>query len=253
MARAGGGAKGGRRAPSGSGKRKRRTAVAATEAAGSAVEIMRLPHGEGLELPAYRTEQAAGLDLPAAIEAGRKTRLKPGAWAAVPTGLAIALPSGFEGQVRPRSGLALEWGVTVLNAPGTIDADYRGEVKVLLINLGPKTFIIERGMRIAQLVVAPVTQAQVIEKGNLSPTARGAGGFGSTGSGRAMSRSPAVVRRAAAPKRALIEPKSATSRASADDKRLTAAAGLKRERNARKSTRNAVSRSGAQRRSRNRR
>lgn len=179
--------------------------------AASVVDVLRLPHGEGLELPAYRTADAAGLDLAAAIEAGRKLRLKPGAWAAVPTGLAIALPPGFEGQVRPRSGLALEHGVTVLNAPGTIDADYRGEVKVILINLGRKVFSIERGMRIAQLVVAPVTRARVTEQRALGDTGRGAGGFGSTGVAGApppsavkagMSARPPVRAAARAPTRA---------------------------------------------------
>lgn len=130
-------------------------------------------------MPRYMTEQAAGLDLCAAIDA--PIELAPRARAAIGTGLAIALPEGFEGQVRPRSGLAREHGVTVVNAPGTIDSDYRGEVSVLLVNLGDHAVRIERGMRIAQLVVAPVVQAELVEVDELDATARGAGGFGSTG------------------------------------------------------------------------
>lgn len=145
------------------------------------VPVRRLPHGEGLPLPANATAGAAGLDLPAALAEGETLVLEPGRFLAVPTGLALALPLGFEGQVRPRSGLALKHGVTVLNAPGTVDADYRGEVKVILINHGPEAFPITRGMRIAQLVVAPVTQIMLEESGELDQTARGAGGFGSTG------------------------------------------------------------------------
>ena len=147
------------------------------------VPIQRLPHGEGLPLPTYETAQAAGMDLRAAVPEHEDFILRPGARRAVPTGLAFALPPGFEGQVRPRSGLALKAGVTCLNTPGTIDADYRGEVKVLLVNLGEEDFVIRRGDRIAQLVIAPVIQAswQVVE--TLDATARGAGGFGSTGHG----------------------------------------------------------------------
>lgn len=141
------------------------------------VAILRLAHGEGLELPAYETEHAAGMDLRAAEDA----ILPPGGRALVATGFAIALPHGFEAQVRPRSGLAAKHGVTVLNAPGTIDADYRGEIKVILINHGAEAFAIKRGDRIAQMIVAPVTQIKLSEQATLSDTARGAGGFGSTG------------------------------------------------------------------------
>ena len=148
---------------------------------GPVVPIQRLAHGEGLPLPAYETAQAAGMDLRAAVPEQEPLVLRPGARAAVPTGLAFALPAGFEGQVRPRSGLALKSGVTCLNTPGTIDADYRGEVKVILINLGEENFTIRRGERIAQLVVAPVIQAAWREVESLDDTARGAGGFGSTG------------------------------------------------------------------------
>ncbi|TCT07773.1 dUTP diphosphatase [Aquabacter spiritensis] len=145
------------------------------------VHVARLPHGEGLALPAYASAGAAGLDLLAAIPAEAPVMLAPGAWAAVPTGLSLALPADFEAQVRPRSGLALKSGVTVLNAPGTVDSDYRGEIKVLLINHGTAPFVVERGMRIAQLVVASVTRIMLVEDGKLNETARGAGGFGSTG------------------------------------------------------------------------
>jgi len=143
------------------------------------IAVTRLPHNRDLPLPAYETAQSAGMDLAAAIDT--PLSLAPGERAMVPTGLAIALPAGFEAQVRPRSGLAAKNGVTVLNTPGTVDADYRGEVKVILINLGRETFEIERGMRIAQMVIAPVTQARFAEVDSLDETARGAGGFGSTG------------------------------------------------------------------------
>ena len=141
------------------------------------VRIRRLPNGEGLPLPAYETAGAAGMDLRAA----EALTLKPGARCLVPTGLAIALPQGFEAQVRPRSGLAVKHGITVLNAPGTIDSDYRGEVKVPLINHGQDDFVIARGDRIAQMVVAPVTQIGWSEVEDLDETQRGAGGFGSSG------------------------------------------------------------------------
>ena len=147
------------------------------------IPIQRLPHGEGLPLPAYETAQAAGMDLRAAVPDEAPVVLRPGSRHAVPTGLAFALPQGFEGQVRPRSGLALKAGVTCLNTPGTIDADYRGEVKVILINLGEEDFAIRRGDRIAQLVIAPVIQAGWREVETLEETARGSGGFGSTGRG----------------------------------------------------------------------
>ena len=145
------------------------------------VRLTRLPHGADLPLPSYQSAAAAGLDLVAAVAADAPVVIAPGRWAAVPTGLALELPPGTEGQVRPRSGLAAQHGVTVLNAPGTIDADYRGEVKVLLANLGPEPFAVTRGMRIAQLVIAGVTRARLIESADLAVTARGAGGFGSTG------------------------------------------------------------------------
>ena len=143
------------------------------------VAVQRLPHGADLPLPVYATAQSAGLDLVAAVDAD--VTLAPGARQLIPTGLSIALPAGYEAQVRPRSGLALKHGITVLNSPGTIDADYRGEVKVLLINHGSENFVLKRGDRIAQMVVAPVTRLQWSEQAVLDETARGAGGFGSTG------------------------------------------------------------------------
>ncbi len=143
------------------------------------VQIQVLPHAEGLDLPAYQTPGSAGMDLRAAIDT--PLVLMPGERTAVPTGLRMALPAGHEGQVRPRSGLAFKHGLTVANAPGTIDADYRGEVKVLLVNLGDQPVEITRGMRVAQLVVAPVVQVAVEAVADLDETARGAGGFGSTG------------------------------------------------------------------------
>ena len=145
------------------------------------VPITRLPHGQDLPLPAYETAQAAGMDLRAAVPEDEPLVLQPGERFAAPTGLAFALPPGFEGQVRPRSGLAFKNGITCLNSPGTIDADYRGEVKVILINHGAEAFTIRRGDRIGQLVIAPVVQAQWAEVESLDETARGAGGFGSTG------------------------------------------------------------------------
>lgn len=145
------------------------------------VEITRLPHGAGLPLPAYKSDGAAGCDLPAGVPAEAPVILAPGGRALIPTGFSIALPSGYEGQVRPRSGLASEHGVTVINAPGTIDADYRGEIRVPLVNHSGVPFTVTRGMRIAQLVVAPVTLAEFIEVAELTPTSRGTGGFGSTG------------------------------------------------------------------------
>jgi len=145
------------------------------------IPVVRLPHGADLPLPAAATAGAAGLDLLAAVPDGAPVTLAPGARARIPTGLAVGLPIGFEGQVRPRSGLADKHGVTVLNAPGTVDADYRGEIQVILINHGAAPFAVERGMRIAQLVVAPVTTATLVEAETLDGTTRGAGGFGSTG------------------------------------------------------------------------
>ena len=145
------------------------------------VELQQLAHAEGLPLPAYQTAEAAGLDLMAAVPDGEPVTLAPGQYALVPTGLAIALPAGHEAQVRPRSGLAAKHGVTVLNSPGTIDADYRGEIKVILINHGAVPFVVKRGERIAQMVIAPVLQAALVPVTTLSATDRGAGGFGSTG------------------------------------------------------------------------
>jgi dUTP pyrophosphatase len=145
------------------------------------IPITRLPHSEGIPLPAYETALAAGMDLRAAVADDAPLTLQPMARAMVPTGLAFAVPAGFEAQVRPRSGLAAKAGVTCLNTPGTIDADYRGEVKVILINLGEEDFVIRRGDRIAQLVIAPVASATWAEVESLDETARGAGGFGSTG------------------------------------------------------------------------
>lgn len=148
---------------------------------GPRIEVKRLPHAAGLDLPRYESVLAAGCDIRAALGAGEETVLKPGARAMIPTGLAIALPPGWEAQMRPRSGLAANFGITCLNTPGTIDADYRGEVKVILINLGTDDFVIRRGDRIAQMVVAPAFQAIFEEVDALDDTARGAGGFGSTG------------------------------------------------------------------------
>lgn len=143
------------------------------------VSIKRLPHASDLPLPAYQTSQSAGMDLCAAVSAD--VVIAPGAHTMIPTGFAIALPAGFEAQVRPRSGLAAKNGVTVLNTPGTIDADYRGEISVILINHGKQAFTVTRGMRVAQMVVAPVRTVMLEEKESLDDTARGAGGFGSTG------------------------------------------------------------------------
>lgn len=146
-----------------------------------ALALVRLPHGEGLALPAYESDGAAGLDLRAAVEAETPLTLQPGARALVPTGFIFEIPPGFEGQVRPRSGLALKHGVTCLNTPGTIDWDYRGELKVLLVNLGAEPFTVSRGMRVAQLIIAPISRATIVERGSAGETARGGGGFGSTG------------------------------------------------------------------------
>lgn len=148
---------------------------------GPMLNLKRLSHGEGIDLPAYETRGAAGMDLRAAVAEDEPTTLAPGKRALIPTGFIFEIPHGFEAQIRPRSGLAFKNGITCLNTPGTIDSDYRGEVKVLLINLGNEEFVIERGMRIAQMVIAPVTQARVAEVSETSDTARGAGGFGSTG------------------------------------------------------------------------
>ena len=145
------------------------------------LRILRLPHAADLPLPAYQTEHAAGLDLVAAVPAGVPLAIAPGQRAMIPTGIAIALPPGHEGQIRPRSGIALRHGVTVLNSPGTIDADYRGEIQVILVNLGAESFEITRGTRIAQMIIAPIIQARIVESGHLDATEREDGGFGSTG------------------------------------------------------------------------
>jgi dUTP pyrophosphatase len=145
------------------------------------IDIRQLPHGEGLALPAYQSANAAGLDLLAAVPESSPLILAPGQYALVPTGLTIALPPGYEAQVRPRSGLAAKHGVTVLNSPGTVDADYRGEIGVLLINHGAGPFTVRRGERIAQMVIASVVQADLVPVISLSATDRGSGGFGSTG------------------------------------------------------------------------
>jgi dUTP pyrophosphatase len=160
-------------------KRKRKKRAAGREAL--AVKVVRLAHGRGLPLPAHQSDGAAGMDLLAAVARDRPMVLAPGARALVPTGLVLELPEGCEAQVRPRSGLALRHGLTVLNSPGTIDSDYRGEVSVLLVNLGDEAFAIRRGERIAQLVIARVEHAALIEAEGVAGTRRGAGGFGSTG------------------------------------------------------------------------
>ncbi|MDX8435690.1 dUTP diphosphatase [Mesorhizobium abyssinicae] len=158
-----------------------RTAVYPSSVIGPSVGFVRLPHGEGLPLPAYESSGAAGMDLRAAVPEDRPLLILPGKRALVPTGLIAEIPEGMEGQVRPRSGLAFKHGLTVLNSPGTIDSDYRGEVKVLLVNLGDEDFAVTRGMRIAQIVFAAVTQVAVEERSLAGSTTRGAGGFGSTG------------------------------------------------------------------------
>ncbi len=155
------------------------------------VRVMRLPHAEGLPLPAYQSKGAAGLDLVAALDTQHPLTLAPGARALVPTGLVLQLPAGYEAQVRPRSGLALNYGIAVLNSPGTIDSDYRGEVGVVLANLGHAPFELRRGERIAQLVVQPVTRAELVEVTQVSDTQRGNGGFGSTGRAERSAAKPA--------------------------------------------------------------
>jgi dUTP pyrophosphatase len=148
---------------------------------GVTVQIMWLEHGLGLEAPAYATADAAGMDIRAAVPAEAAVVIKPGQRALIDTGFCMALPAGYEAQIRPRSGLAIKYGITCLNTPGTIDADYRGEVKVILINLGQEAFTVNRGERIAQMVIAPVTRAAVAIAAALDDTGRGSGGFGSTG------------------------------------------------------------------------
>jgi dUTP pyrophosphatase len=145
------------------------------------IRVVRLPHAADLPLPQYQSALAAGLDLLAAVPAEAPVEISPGSRAMIPAGIAIALPRGTEGQVRPRSGLAARHGITVLNSPGTIDADYRGEIQVILVNLGSEPFVVERGMRIAQLVIARIQHAKLIESLSLQPTKRASGGLGSTG------------------------------------------------------------------------
>jgi dUTP pyrophosphatase len=149
--------------------------------ASAAVRLLRLPHGEGLPLPTYHSDHAAGLDVVAGVSEDAPIELAPGGRALIPTGFALELPPGFEAQLRPRSGLALKAGVTLLNSPGTVDADYRGEVKVLLVNLGSEPFVVRRGERIAQLVIARVEHVRIELVSELGGTSRGQGGFGSTG------------------------------------------------------------------------
>ena len=148
------------------------------------IRVKRLPHGADLPLPSYQSEGAAGLDLVAAVAVDTPVTIDPGHRAMVPTGLVVALPPGTEGQVRPRSGLALRHGITVLNSPGTIDADYRGEIQVILVNLGQVPFTVARGMRIAQLIIGPAMQVTIYETISLDETTRGVAGFGSTGTGQ---------------------------------------------------------------------
>lgn len=155
------------------------------------IGIMRLPHGQGLELPAYQSAGAAGMDLVAAVPEDAPMKLPSGARKLVPTGLVLQIPEGYEVQVRPRSGLAIRHGITLLNSPGTIDSDYRGEVMVMLINLGAEPVTIERGERIAQIIVTPVVQATLVEVKTVSETERGAGGFGSTGT-KSKSKKPSA-------------------------------------------------------------
>jgi dUTP pyrophosphatase len=145
------------------------------------VRVKRLPHGEGLPLPSYQSKEAAGLDVVAGVPEGAPVAIPPGTRALIPTGFALELPRGYEAQVRPRSGLALKHGITLLNSPGTIDSDYRGELMVILINHGDEPFLVRRGERIAQLVIAPVSHAEIVAAEELAATSRGPGGFGSTG------------------------------------------------------------------------
>jgi dUTP pyrophosphatase len=181
--------------------------MAKKKSAAITVRIQRLAHGDGLPLPAYQSDGAAGLDLLAAVEEKAPMVLAPGQRALIPTGLVLEIPAGFEAQVRPRSGLALKHGVTVLNSPGTIDSDYRGEVKILLVNLGEEPFAVRRGERVAQLVVASVIAARLKVSEALSATGRGAGGFGSTspkGTGKKKNpKKAALVKKKPAVKRKL--------------------------------------------------
>jgi dUTP pyrophosphatase len=145
------------------------------------IRFVQLPHAAGLPPPSYATAASAGLDLLAAVSASEPVAIPPGAWAAIPTGLIFEIPAGYQGEVRPRSGLALQHGVTILNAPGTIDSDFRGEMRVLLVNFGQEKFTVTRGMRVAQIVFMPVTRVRLEQSSSLEVTARGEGGFGSTG------------------------------------------------------------------------
>jgi dUTP pyrophosphatase len=145
------------------------------------LRFTQLPHAAGLPVPSYATAAAAGLDLIAAVPATEPVTIRPGSWAAIPTGLIFEIPAGYQGEVRPRSGLALQHGVTILNAPGTIDADFRGEVRALLVNFSHEKFLVTRGMRVAQIVFMPVTRVSLNQSSSLETTARGDGGFGSTG------------------------------------------------------------------------
>lgn len=172
-----------------------------TKRGATLIKVVRLPHAHGLPLPDYQSDDAAGMDLLAAVDAGEPLALPPGGRALVPTGLIMQLPRGCEAQVRPRSGLALRHGITVLNSPGTIDSDYRGEIKVLLINLGDAPFAVTRGERIAQLIVAPVSRAQLREVRVLAATKRGDGGFGSTGVRGAKAKKAPRSHRASKPRR----------------------------------------------------
>jgi dUTP pyrophosphatase len=163
------------------------------------IRVVVMPHGRDLPLPKYQTVGAAGLDLVAAIPADAPVKIKRGGRALIPTGLVIELPRGYEAQIRPRSGLALRAGVTVLNSPGTVDSDYRGEMQVLLINLGEAAFTVQRGDRIAQMVIAPVTQVDLTEAVTVRATKRGAGGYGSTGTSAATIAAKAPAKKAQKP------------------------------------------------------
>lgn len=176
------------------------------------VKIKRLPHAEGLPLPDYQTPDAAGFDLVAAVAPDTTVTILPGARVLVPTGLIFELPKKMEAQVRPRSGLALKHGVTVLNSPGTIDADYRGEVAVILINLGKEPFVVARGERIAQMVIAPVARAKLREVKKLSKTKRGAGGFGSTGVGETTSQPKSAKEKSVSGDEAVTQTKSGSGK-----------------------------------------
>lgn len=192
---------------------KTRKAAPQTKRPPTRVRVQRLAHADGLPLPAYQTEGAAGLDLVAALDVQHPLVLAPGARVLVPTGLVMELPRGYEAQVRPRSGLAVKHGITVLNSPGTIDSDYRGEVQVILINLGQAPFEVRRGERIAQLVISPVTHAQFTAVNAVSATARGKGGFGSTG--QATANKNGGLHKQAKKQKSIPKPRTAEKNASA--------------------------------------